>query len=346
MADETNQTKKLTAKQIAAAIKAGTYNTEQPLSPRVIKQLEQMEAFEAARKHEFDSRLKTLIATSRELGAARKTFRQAQRHALYECYKLYLDISNSDNEDWFYDNLREHMHNAGYKIQKNTPNAGLLIRIVWGNEAISNQTIFRKVKVLEYARHEQIEPEHFIDYITQKGKMAQIQASTSLITAEEREERKRKARLLILQYMEYRDEKPLFSIPTTAHYANAHVNPKTGLCVLIGTARRRFDRSSDYADFNITHVMPPQLDLEIKLIDRWAKFIEPVLELYEENLQQLPQQQWCELIEEKLWENDVAEAEKQSVNWMLRQQAALAEDQLEFNKQATKFKQQRKKRNN
>jgi hypothetical protein len=47
------------------------------------------------------------------------------------------------------------------------------------------------------------------------------------------------------------------------------------------------------------------------------------------------------MLEDELWAFDVAEAEKQSVNWALRQQASRYEDQQEFAKHAQAYKKER-----
>jgi hypothetical protein len=130
-----------------------------------------------------------------------------------------------------------------------------------------------------------------------------------------------------------------------AENANKYVNPNTHLVVMLGTAVRRFDRESDYADIHISHIMPPNFDIDIRIIDKWAKYVEPKLEMFEAEANNLPIEQWAFELEDKLWAFDVADAEKQSINWALRQQATMYEDQQQFTKYATAYKKERLKAN-
>lgn len=146
-----------------------------------------------------------------------------------------------------------------------------------------------------------------------------------------------------MNYLEWRETHPFAALPMYEQQANKYVNSDTQLVVMIGTAVRRFDRRSHTAEIYISHIMPPNLDIDVRIIDSWAKFLNSDLEEQEEAYRTKGLDVWAEEFHDKLWEHDVAVAEKLSVNWMLRQQAATAEDQKVFAKQAAKFKKERAK---
>jgi hypothetical protein len=66
------------------------------------------------------------------------------------------------------------------------------------------------------------------------------------------------------------------------------VTKDTHLVVMIGTVIRQEDRASDYANIYVSHILPPNFDLDIKIIDKWAKYIEPKIEHYEAEAERLP----------------------------------------------------------
>lgn len=294
------------------------------LSAAYRDKLAAIEAVDARREGVKQQWLKELFDARRDLNEARAQFRQARYDALQFVYSKYIEIEASDVSSEFYEMLREKLCNVGAKIQANTPNEGLVVRTVIG-EKISSSQINKYVNVLRAAKSEQISPLDFLEWLKHKTISAAANASKQSNEAE-RKERLHRARVLILRYFEWRETHPLASLPTMlAHKADGYVSPRSGLCLMVGVAVRRYDRASDYADIHISHILPPSIDLDIQLVDKWSKAIEPRLEDFEENFATMDEKSWAEDMEDSLWAADVEVAEKMSVAWARRQQAAIKE---------------------
>ena len=313
------------------------------LKDSVRERLEALEAQEKAKLQTVRNWLLDVVAIAKQYEAAQRDFREAKYRIIGEVYDKYLQIEGSgDLRDAFYSELRKTLLDYGYKVQVNTPDAGLLLRLVLGQQP-SASSINQYVKVLYAAQETNVQPNGFVDWV----KRVTISRAADQIPDDKdiRKERLRRARILLLTYLDWRETHPKLygKKPMLAHTANQYVTPNTHLIVMLGTAVRRFDRESDYADIYVSHIMPPNFDIDVKIIDRWAKYIEPKLEQYEAEANDLPLEQWAAQFEDELWAFDVAEAEKQSINWALRQQAARYEDQQQFNKHAQAYKKERLK---
>lgn len=294
------------------------------LSPQYEEKLVALEAVDVEREEMQKQWLKELFEARRNLNEARAQFRQARYDALQFVYSKYIDIEASDVSSEFYSMLREKLLNVGAKIQANTPNEGLVVRTVFGVN-ISSSQIGKYVNVLRAAKSEQVNPLDFVEWLKQKTISAAANQSKSNNDAE-RKERLHRARTLVLRYFEWRETNPLATLPTMlAHKADGYVSPRSGLCLMVGVAVRRYDRASDYADIHISHILPPSIDLDIQLVDKWSKAIEPRLEDFEENFATVDEKSWAEDMEDSLWAADVEAAERMSLAWARRQQAAIKE---------------------
>ncbi len=306
-----------------------------PLSEKSQQRLAELERLDAEKADTKKRWLKELVATKKVVIAARKAYRAEIYKALQSLYRLYLEIEDSSElRSDFYAELKQRLIDLGYNIQKNTRDAALLVRLVFGQD-ISNSKVHQYVSVLQYAQDNQVEADDFVDWLKKETISGAVKAAANNgIDPEVVKQRYQRARLLLLRYLEWRETRPFASQKMLAWSAERYLGRGTDLCVMIGTAVRRYDRESDYADIHISHILPPNLELDIKIIDRWAKFIEPKLEILETELEEKTADEWGDDLHTLIWDYDVRQAEKVAQYWKLRQQAALAEDQHEFVKTA------------
>ena len=103
-----------------------------------------------------------------------------------------------------------------------------------------------------------------------------------------------------------------------------------GLWVAIGTARRRHDRESFYADINLNLMLPPSPDLEIYIVNYLAKPIVHEVEIWEQKINDFEEKIWADELWEKVVSAGYEESEKRRNWWANKQQASRFEDQGEF----------------
>jgi len=109
------------------------------LSQRSQQRLEAIRQQEAQRDETLRRWLLDLKATRKTLKAAREKYRESVRDALSVVYEKYIEIRSSEFREEFFKHLRGVLIEMGVNIQKNTPDAGLVVRLVWGAD-ISNAT--------------------------------------------------------------------------------------------------------------------------------------------------------------------------------------------------------------
>jgi hypothetical protein len=117
-----------------------------------------------------------------------------------------------------------------------------------------------------------------------------------------------------------------------SHKVEQMLSVRNDLCVMLGTAYRRMDRESDYSDLHISAVLPPNLDIDILIVDRFAKIIAKDIDHFEAELSTKEEQLWADELQARLWQSEFDEAEKVRQYWANRNQATLYEDQYEFAK--------------
>jgi hypothetical protein len=310
-----------------------------PLSEKSRQRLAEIERLDAEKADTKERWLKELVATKKVVIAARRAYRAEIYKALQSLYRLYLEIEDSGElRSDFYAEVKQRLIDLGYTIQKNTRDAALIVRLVFGQDT-SNSRVHQYVSVLQYAQDNQVEADDFVDWLKKETIGGAVKAATNNgIDPEVVKQRYQRARLLLLRYLEWRETRPFASHKMLAWSAERYLGQGTDLCVMIGTAVRRYDRESDYADIHISHILPPNLEFDIKIIDRWAKFIEPKLEFLEAGLEEKTADEWGDDLHTLIWDYDVKQAEKVAQYWQLRQQAALAQDQHEFVKTAKRKK--------
>ena len=256
-------------------------------------------------------------------------YKKLMLNYLQEAYAVYREVENCDFADQFYGNVRLHLHMAEIKVQSNTPDASLLIRYVCGNE-FSTKSISEYSRVLEGAKHNNIAAEAFVDWVKQKTMTKVIEEQRALESDKETyAERLKRARLVILRLLEVREAYPIISQKSTSWAAGQHLSGD-GLWFGIGTALRRNDRESFYADIIMTLILPPNVDLEIYIINHLAKSIVSAVERWETKINELEERVWADELWEKVVSAGNEESEKSNTWWANKQQASRFEDEGEF----------------
>ena len=110
-----------------------------------------------------------------------------------------------------------------------------------------------------------------------------------------------RARRITLRALEARETKPLATInKVIAHtFEREHVS-YTGLVIALGTATRRFDRESFYADVNLSHILAPTIKFELLIIDHLSKNVVDNVEYYERMFDKMDEQEWGDQVWEQL----------------------------------------------
>ena len=292
---------------------------------------------EEVKRQQRREMLLDVIEIAKRYEVVKQDFRLAKYRIIGEVYDKYLEIESSgDLREDFYGELRQRLIEHGFKVQKNTPNAGLLLRLVLGKSATAS-SINQYVNVLYAAQEFDIKEVDFVDWL-QKATITK--AATQLPEARERKkDRFERARTLVIRYLDWRETHPVLTgkKPMLAWTANQYVTRDTHLVVMIGTAVRKMDRGSDYADIHVSHIMPPNLETEIRIIDKWARLLEPQLEKNEADFARLSDAEWVQQMETELWEHDVLEAERYVQRTQLRNFTKRFEDEQEFEDNARAF---------
>lgn len=307
------------------------------LTARAQARLDAIAVQEKIRKQQRRQWLLDVIDIANQYKAAKQEFRLAKYRIIGAVYEKYLEIESSgEQRNDFYGELRAQLIEYGFKVQKNTPDAGLLLRLVLGVSANAS-SINQYVNVLHAAQEFDIREVDFVDWLK---KITISKAATQLPEAIERKkDRLERARTLVLHYLDWRETHPkLFGLkPLLAHTVDQHVTRDTHLVVMIGTAVRQMDRGSDYADIHVSHIMPPNLEIEIKIIDKWARLLEPQLEKHEADFGRLSEADWAQQMESELWVYDVLEAERYVQRTQLQNFTKRFENEQAFEENARAF---------
>ena len=236
---------------------------DKALTARQQARLDAMEARDAEIKAVLRVWMNDLVSVAHKLKAAKAKYREEIRQVLDEIYSKYVEIEHSEFRADFYRELRIRMLDAGYKIQVNTPDVGLMIRLVWSNNAISAARVHQYSRIFHNAISSSVTAEGFRDWIQERtfAEAAEEQKRKELQSEleEVRKERIKRARIVVLNYLDWRETHPILfgEKRMLAHKANKYVTPNTHLIVMLGTAVRRYDRESDYADIYVSHILPP-----------------------------------------------------------------------------------------
>jgi hypothetical protein len=243
----------------------------------------------------ISSQMKYIRGEVKKIELAHKTI---VYFALGEAYKVYRSILDSEFKEDMLSEMRKFLiHELGQKVQKNTPLASLIIRYCWADALPSTKTISIYSDTLESGLENNIGRDDFFTWITNTTINKAVESHKKILK-ETYQDRLARARVLILRMMEIRETQAITSFSIPAYKAENHINQGTNLCVMLGTASRKFDRENFYAEVNLTMFLPVNIDLETLILDRYAKYIEPHLEDWEEQASEY---------EEKIWSNNIYE---------------------------------------
>ena len=264
-----------------------------------------------------------LSRTHQKVRKLNKQYRDLLYGFLQEAYAVYKEVDAHELSDKFYSNVRGALLNQGIKTQGNTPNAALIVRLVFGADA-AKKSVSEYSTVMQAAAQQRIASDQFAAWLKQKTitkvladqRAAQIEQATPATRLE-------RARRVILRLLDIRETKPIITHTTTAHAAEGMLGRHHGLCVAIGYASRRMDRSSFYADVNLSMVLPVSLDFEIYIVDKLARYIINDVEQYESQIDSLEESVWGDMLFAQLIAAVDAEVDTNAQRWAARQQSAL-----------------------
>jgi hypothetical protein len=289
----------------------------------------QKESADAAVLHDWGQRL---AVTRKKVLKLQDQYRDLLYKFLQEAYEVYKEVEQHELAESFFYNVRGVLKKLDIKVQSNTPDAALIVRLVFGNEA-SNKSVSEYSKVLDAALSRGVKADSFAEWLKKetlsKVVIDQRAAVKELETPTDKLDR---ARRLILKLMDTRDAVPMFTLDTTAHKAEKYIGRSYGLCVALGHANRKMDRESFYAEIRFSLIMPVSLDFEIYIVDKLARYVMPNLTRFERMVEEESETVWADQMFENLVAACEAEVAKNNEYWSIRQQAALAEDQFEFAK--------------
>ncbi len=291
---------------------------------------------------------KRLATTAKKVRDLNQQYHKILYKQLQDAYEVYDNVLRSEHSDDFFANLRGALYQQGFKIQSNTTDSALIIRFVFGVNT-QTKTIHDYSRALEGAQYDSVDTNKFAEWLERKTLTKVIEEQRAIKREiETPAERLDRARRVVLRMLEIRETKPIVKFTTIEHTAERQLlGRELGLCVMLGYAYRKFGRGNDAldVDINLNFLIPPSIDLEITIVDKLARYIIRDVEKYEADITDAEEQQWAEDVWERLVASCDAEVEKSKEYWANRQQAALAEDQYEFVKQAKERKALKRKKN-
>ena len=271
-----------------------------------------------------------LAVTRKKIINLNDQYRDLLYKYLQEAYAVYKEAQAHELAASLFANVRGALKKLDIKIQSNTPDASLIVKLVFGANA-STKSVSEYGKVLEAAVSKGVKSDMFAEWLKQETLTKVVLEQRAVLKEiETPKDRLDRARRLILRMMDIRDAVPMFTLNTTAHTAEKNLGRSYGLCVALGHANRKMDRESFYAEMRFSLVMPVSLDLEIYIVDKLARYVMPSLTRFERELEEETETVWAEQMFENLVAACDAEVAKNNEYWANRQQAALAEDQQEF----------------
>lgn len=264
-----------------------------------------------------------------------------QKTKLYEslrdCYGIFEAVENSSDPDSFYLHIKSYLMCTEHKLQSNTPDEGLLVRFTFGKR--STKQISEYGTILRYAREIKVSKNNFVAWLTKSTMAGALQSARTNVSSN-RKERLNRARILLMQLFDLREEWPLAYFDYPEYLAAKQVHLTDDLIFVIARGVRNFDRGvpstlegmkgHSTAKISALHFIPPNIDIAIEMVDRLARFVEPYLEEYEDQLRQVQEEKWSDDLTHLLMERELGEAYKSADRWANRMKASMAEDPIEF----------------
>lgn len=280
-----------------------------------------------------------------------------QKTKLYEslrdCYGIFEAVENSTDPDSFYAHIRSYLLCTEHKLQSNSTDEGLLVRFTFGK--LSSKQISEYGTILRHARTTKISKDNFVEWLNKSTMTGALQSARSDVS-NNRNERLDRARILLMKLFDLREEWPLGYFDYPEHLAAKQVHLPDDLMFVIARGVRNFERDipstldgmkgHSTAKIAALHFIPPNVDLAIEMLDRLAKFVEPHLEQYEEELLEVQQSKWGDDLTHLLMERELGDSYKSADRWANRMQAAMAHDQVEFERKRRAIQKMRNKSRN
>lgn len=274
--------------------------------------------------------------------------------ALRDCYGIFQYIE-ANREPWkFYELLRSYFKvSQDQRVQSNTPDECLLLRYVLTEK--TKKQISEYGTVLRYALDNKIAKNDFVRWYTNTTQTKILALARNSNTASTRD-RLIRARQLLLRYFDIREEWPLGVMEYPERLAAQQVHLPDDLIFVICRGVRRFDRGSQsdptnpsqtqlpQAEVRALHFIPPVIDVTNDLVERLARFLVSRLEHFEDEINDVTGTIWANDMTSFLTECELGAAYKASDRWADRMQAAMAEDQIEFNAQRRSIQKLRKEK--
>jgi len=302
---------KLSKYKTQAIPKTKSKSTSIALSPRYQQTYDKLEIKDG----EFSKFEKLIAIELKRIRRGVKNLEQQYRNKTYEglgeAYKVYQAVIQSPYADDLLGNVRWALIDEGHKIQKNTNNAAMIIKYCWADAGLTNKKVYDYSTALQAGQLNNIETDYFIDWV-KKITITQVIADYKEKDEDSLAERMRRARLVILRWLETKERNSLAQIKMTAWDAEKLISAGTNQVVMLGTALRRMDRESFYADIHVTTILPPNIDIDVMVVDRMAKHIINVVDAYEKKIDKMSEQAWGDDLEAYLSAEE-AEATKQTV---------------------------------
>ena len=286
---------------------------------------QRMAAWEAKEKlqdQEVDKWVKEIAKAKEVLDKSRASHNAEHFKAVKAAYSIYTQAENSGIGEVLYNKLASDLKQLGVKVQKNTTDAALVIRTIFG-PFLTPVQVLRYASILRYARECQVQPSDFIDWYRKTSITKAVESQQSKVLADDdRKERLRRARTLILRYFEARETSPFAAIPMLAWQAEKYLSQGNNLCLMLGTAVRKMDRQSDYADLLVSLILPPSIELDKLIVDRYAKHIMNQVDYFEEKISALEEKIWADELHERLRQAEYDEVERANLYWAKKKLAA------------------------
>lgn len=252
--------------------------------------------------------IKKLSVTKQRMEKLNDIYKNILGELLKEAYVVYSEAVKTDLGEDFFAALRYELYDKKIKIQKNTPNASLVIRYICSSE-VSNKTISEYAKVLENAAHNKIKSAKFVEWLQHKT-MTRVIADQRAIAnnKDTRTEKMARARLVIMRLIEARETKPLHSWKTKEWNAQQQIS-ENGLWIGIGNATRALDGSRQLnANMNLVMMLPLNMEMEKRILNVYAETIVDDVEYWEKQISKLEETVWAN----ELWEQLVSVGSEES----------------------------------
>ena len=286
---------------------------------------QRMAAWEAKEKLQDEEVKKWIkkIAKAKEVLSKSRAAHNAERfNAINAAYSVYTEAESSGIGEVLYNQLASDLKQIGVKVQRNTTDVALVVRTIFGPSLTPIQ-VLRIASTLRYARECQVQPSDFIDWHKKTSIKKAVESQQKKVTADdERKELLRRARTLVLRYFEVRETSPFAAIPMLAWQAEKYLSEGNNLCLMLGTAVRKMDRQSDYADLFVSLILPPSIELDKLIVDRYAKKIMDQIDYFEEKISVLEEKIWADELHERLIQAEYDEVERANLYWAKKKLSA------------------------